>query len=117
MLELPASRLQGALAKREEAKWVLENLGEKEVLWALDERGQQYSSVELSKRLEAEQMRTHRLCLVIGGDEGLDASLLERANLVLSLGRITLPHRMARLVMVEQLYRCFCILKAEPYHK
>jgi len=117
MLELPASRLQGPLAKREEAKRALAQLGEKESLWALDERGQMCTSVELSQQLQTAQMRGHPLCLLVGGDEGLDDSLLQRANLVLSLGRMTLPHRMARLVMVEQLYRGFCILKAEPYHK
>jgi 23S rRNA (pseudouridine1915-N3)-methyltransferase len=117
MLELPASRLEGALAKREEAKGVLKHLGERELLWVLDERGQAYSSVELARQLEIQQMGGHNLCIAIGGDEGLDASLLERAHLVLSLSRMTLPHRMARLVLVEQLYRGFCILKAEPYHK
>ncbi|MCL2013180.1 MAG: 23S rRNA (pseudouridine(1915)-N(3))-methyltransferase RlmH [Cystobacterineae bacterium] len=117
MLELPASRQQGALAKREEATWALKQLKAKELLWALDERGWQCTSVELSRQLERQQIHAHNLCLVIGGDEGLDASLLQRAHLVLALGRITLPHRMARLVLVEQLYRSFCILKAEPYHK
>ena len=117
MLELSASRLQGALAKSEEASRALKQLGARESLWVLDERGQQHSSLELAKQLEAQQMKGHSLCLVIGGDEGVDESLLKRASLVLSLSRMTLPHRMARLVLVEQLYRGFCILKAEPYHK
>ena len=117
MLELPASRLQGALAKSQEAQCVLKHLGPRESLWALDEGGQACSSGELARRLQAQQMSGHNLCLVVGGDEGLEACLLKRAQWVLSLSRMTLPHRMARLVLVEQLYRGFCILKAEPYHK
>ena len=117
MRELPASCQQGALAKSDEARRALKQLSARESLWALDERGRQYSSLELAKQLEAQHMSGHNLCLVIGGDEGLDAALLKRANLVVALSRMTLPHRMARLVLVEQLYRSFCILKAEPYHK
>ena len=117
MLELPASRLQGALAKSEEAGRLLKHLGAREALWALDEGGQLCSSVELAGKLKAQQMSGQNLCLVIGGDEGLDAALLSRSRFVLSLSRMTLPHRMARLVLVEQLYRGFCILRAEPYHR
>ena len=117
MLELPASRLQGALAKSDEAGRALKQLGARESLWALDEHGQQCNSLELAKLLEAQQMKGLNLCLVIGGDEGVDTSLLKHANLVLALSRMTFPHRMARLMLMEQLYRSFCILKAEPYHK
>ena len=117
MVELPASPLQGTLAKSEEAARTLKKLGPREALWVLDERGQQPSSVELARKLETQQMSGHNLCLVVGGDEGVDAGLLQRAHWVLSLSRMTLPHRLARLVLVEQLYRSFCILKAEPYHK
>jgi 23S rRNA (pseudouridine1915-N3)-methyltransferase len=54
---------------------------------------------------------------LIGGDEGLDAAVHARGQWVLSLSKLTLPHRLARLVLVEQLYRAFTVLKGEPYHK
>ena len=57
------------------------------------------------------------LLLVIGGDEGLDQRMRQSADLVLSLSKMTLPHRLARVVLVEQLYRAFTLLKGEPYHK
>jgi 23S rRNA (pseudouridine1915-N3)-methyltransferase len=53
----------------------------------------------------------------IGGDEGLSDEVRSKAKLVLSLSPMTLPHRLARLVLVEQVYRAFTILKGEPYHK
>lgn len=57
------------------------------------------------------------LLFVIGGDEGLHESVRQSAHLVLSLSRMTLPHRLARVVLLEQLYRAFTLLRGEPYHK
>jgi 23S rRNA (pseudouridine1915-N3)-methyltransferase len=57
------------------------------------------------------------LLFIIGGDEGLDESVRSAANLTLSLSKMTLPHRLARVVLVEQIYRAYTILKGEPYHK
>jgi len=54
---------------------------------------------------------------VVGGSHGLAAGLLERADVRWSLGALTLPHELARVVVVEQLYRAFTILRGEPYHK
>ena len=58
-----------------------------------------------------------RLAFAIGGDEGLDAAVRERAWRVLRLSSMTLPHRLARLVLLEQLYRGLTLLRGEPYHK
>jgi len=58
-----------------------------------------------------------RLAFVIGGSWGIDAPLKERADRMISLGAITLPHNLCRVVLLEQLYRCFRIIQGEPYHK
>jgi len=58
-----------------------------------------------------------RTWMVIGGPLGISPKLLEEANTTLSLSRMTFPHDLARLMVVEQLYRAFSILKGEPYHK
>jgi 23S rRNA (pseudouridine1915-N3)-methyltransferase len=63
------------------------------------------------------QRRGRDLLFVIGGDEGLDESVRKAAKKVVSLSRMVLPHRLARLVLVEQIYRAFTIVKGEPYHK
>lgn len=82
-------------------------------LWALDERGEELSSRELAERVG----RTASFSVCIGGDEGLAPQVREKARLVWSLSRLTLPHRLARVVALEQLYRAFEILRSGPYHK
>jgi 23S rRNA (pseudouridine1915-N3)-methyltransferase len=96
---------------------LLEQKGAREVLIALDERGKLFSSVELSQWIAAQMQTGKDLVFVIGGDEGLKPEVREQAALVLSLSKMTLPHRLARLVLAEQLYRAFTLVRGEPYHK
>ena len=100
-----------------EAEKILERIDDSDLLVALDERGQLLSSVELSAWIGKAQQQARNVSLVIGGDEGLDPSLVKKAALVLSLSKMTLPHRMARVVVAEQLYRAMTLLRGEPYHK
>jgi 23S rRNA (pseudouridine1915-N3)-methyltransferase len=79
----------------------------------LDAAGQEYDSLGFSRWLEDRRQQGRDLCFVVGGPRGLD---LERCELKLSLGRMTLPHQLARVVLVEQLYRAHKILAGEPYH-
>ncbi len=112
LVELPAGR-----SKEEEAKAILAKVSPSDWLVALDERGALYDSVELSKYVGKAQLQARDLLLVIGGDEGLDPQVTQRAHLTLSLSKMTLPHRLARVVIAEQLYRAFTLLRGEPYHK
>jgi 23S rRNA (pseudouridine1915-N3)-methyltransferase len=79
----------------------------------LDIAGQALDSVRLSRFLEDRRMSGRDLCFVVGGPFGLE---LERADHRLSLGPMTLPHQLARVVLLEQLFRAHKILKNEPYH-
>jgi 23S rRNA (pseudouridine1915-N3)-methyltransferase len=120
LVELPAAggkKGRGVDAKAAEADAILAHRKPQDWLVALDERGSLLDSVELSRYVGRAQTGAKDLLLVIGGDEGLDERLRQSADLVLSLSKLTLPHRMARMVLVEQLYRAFTILKGEPYHK
>ena len=81
------------------------------VLLASD--GREFDSIEFSDWLEQRRQDGRDLCFVIGGPRGLD---LENCDTRLSLGRITLPHQLARVVLLEQLYRAHKILAREPYH-
>ncbi len=86
--------------------------------WVLDEKGAQPSSRELSTRLgQAMHSGQKGIALCIGGPDGLPAELVKRADYLLSLSRLTLPHRLARLLLLEQLYRAASILAGEPYHR
>ena len=111
-MELPAGR-----SKEEEAKAILAKVSPADWLIALDERGTLLDSVEFSRYVGKAQLQAKDLLLVIGGDEGLHPSVTQRANLVLSLSKMTLPHRLARVVIAEQLYRALTLLRGEPYHK
>lgn len=84
----------------------------------LDRRGTRWSSEELARHLEALGVGSHPgVALVIGGAFGLSPGVLDRADRLLSLSAMTLPHELARLVVTEQLYRAGTILRGEPYHK
>lgn len=87
------------------------------LLVALDARGKQMSSEELAQFLADHQNRgTQALLFAIGPANGWSDETLQRASSQLSLGRMTLPHELARVVLLEQLYRAFTILKGHPYH-
>jgi len=98
-----------ALARGERQK-------ERHKLVLVDSRGRQLSSEELAKLLEREQAQPLPLLLAIGGADGFSEEARRQAGFVLSLGRMTLPHELARVVLLEQLYRAFTILKNHPYH-
>ena len=88
------------------------------ILVALDERGESLSSLEFARRLQnwREQGRA-AVSFVQGGADGLPAEIKSQSDLLLSLGRMTLPHLMARLVLLEQLYRAQTISANHPYHR
>jgi 23S rRNA (pseudouridine1915-N3)-methyltransferase len=87
-------------------------------LWALDERGKELSSEELAAVVKkAMNGGEQGIAMVIGGADGLPRELVGRADFVWSLGRLTLPHRLARIIVLEQLYRALSILRGEPYHR
>ena len=81
------------------------------VLLASD--GREFDSIEFSEWLEQRRQDGRDVCFVIGGPRGLD---LENCDTRLSLGRVTLPHQLARVVLLEQIYRAHKILAREPYH-
>jgi 23S rRNA (pseudouridine1915-N3)-methyltransferase len=83
----------------------------------LDSRGQLLSSEEFAQQLgRLRDGGTQRLVLAVGPADGWSAAARQRANLLFSLGRITLPHQLARVVLAEQVYRALTILAGHPYH-
>ncbi|SET91473.1 23S rRNA (pseudouridine1915-N3)-methyltransferase [Stigmatella erecta] len=117
LAEASGRKLKPGDAKAAEAEAILSRRKPQDWLVALDERGKSLDSVEFSRYLGKAQTGAKDLLFVIGGDEGLEDSVRQAAHLTLSLSRMTLPHRLARLVLIEQIYRAFTLLKGEPYHK
>lgn len=117
LVELAASQASGEKAKDEEGAAILAKVGPRDVLVALDERGRSLSSVDFAKWLGRQQDSGRDVVFAIGGDEGLAEAVRQKAGLVLSLSAMVMPHRLVRLVLAEQVYRAFTILRGEPYHK
>jgi 23S rRNA (pseudouridine1915-N3)-methyltransferase len=104
LLELEAARLLAVLPERC-------------VRIALDERGTALGSRELARRLALWRERSPDVAFVIGGADGLAERLKRAADFRWSLGPLTLPHGLARVVVAEQLYRALCLLHNHPYHR
>lgn len=116
-LEVREARGPDAVARREEGRRLLEKVPPGTRLVALDRGGSAWTSEELARQLSGWREAAGDLTLVLGGSTGLDPAVLGRARVRWSLGPLTLPHELARLVVCEQLYRAVSILRGERYHK
>ncbi|MFS9151069.1 23S rRNA (pseudouridine(1915)-N(3))-methyltransferase RlmH [Streptococcus infantis] len=101
-----------------EGNRILSKIGDREFVVVLAIEGKTLSSEEFSKQLEQASINgSSTLTFVIGGSLGLSKEVKKRANLSVSFGRLTLPHQLMRLVLIEQIYRAFTIQQGSPYHK
>jgi 23S rRNA (pseudouridine1915-N3)-methyltransferase len=115
---LSASPAIESVAKEKEGERILAAIPESSFVIALDMKGQSWSSEELAGSFrEWELSGQSQLVFLIGGDLGFSPIVLARCDLRLSLSSMTFTHPMARLLLVEQIYRAFRILRGEPYHK
>lgn len=104
--------------KRREAERIERAVDTANHVVAMDERGKALDSEQVARRLDAlAQSGIGTVAFVVGGPAGLDADFLRTANERWALSKMTLPHRIARLILSEQLYRACTILRGEPYHK
>ena len=84
---------------------------------ALDEKGRQWSSLDWANQLQSWMQDYPRVNIVIGGPDGLSDELLADCQQCVSLGRMTMPHALVRVVLVEQIYRAWSICQGHPYHR
>lgn len=84
---------------------------------ALDERGQSWTTLQLAQQLQRWQMEGNVVSFLIGGADGLGAQCLQKAERIWSLSALTLPHPLVRVILIEQIYRAFSLLKGHPYHR
>jgi len=117
--EVPEARRAAGTprARDEEAESLLGRIEDGERVVLLDERGKETTSHEFARRVGAWIEGAKDVTLVIGGSDGHGEAVRARAVESLCLSRLTLAHRLARLVLLEQIYRAFTILRGEPYHK
>jgi 23S rRNA (pseudouridine1915-N3)-methyltransferase len=101
----------------EEGKSILKAIDPRDYVILLDERGQHMNSLAFAGLLEKQQYGSFRTMLfVIGGPYGFAEEVYQRANLELSLSKMTFSHQLVRLIFLEQLYRAYTIIRGEPYH-
>jgi 23S rRNA (pseudouridine1915-N3)-methyltransferase len=116
----PPKRLKSADPARlvaEEGARMLAAVPRGALVIALDERGRAWTTLELAQQLEGWLQSGRDVALVVGGPDGLAPECRSRADLVWSLSRLTLPHPLVRVVIAEQLYRAWTILRNHPYHR
>lgn len=104
--------------KAAEAERILRHLKPGQIVVVLAIEGQMIDSVQLAQSIASWGLEgKSEVVFVIGGSLGLHQSVMKRADLVLSFGKMTFPHQLMRLILVEQIYRAFKINRGEPYHK
>jgi 23S rRNA (pseudouridine1915-N3)-methyltransferase len=113
-----ASKKSEEETKEKEGERILAKIKPSDYVVLLDLGGEETGSVELSRRLEGWMERGGAsVTFVIGGSLGLSESLRKRGNDVLTLSKLTFTHQMSRIILLEQIYRAFRIMRGEPYHK
>ncbi|MDO8583935.1 MAG: 23S rRNA (pseudouridine(1915)-N(3))-methyltransferase RlmH [bacterium] len=103
--------------RKKEAEALLKSLPSDAAIVALDETGKNLGSREIANWINDRSTSGSPIVFLIGGSWGLDKAVRERADLILSFGKQTLPHLLARIVLLEQLYRAETIIKGKTYHK
>ena len=109
---LPAKQ---AMAK--EAEKINKHINEKEYIITLEIEGKELTSEELSKKIEDIMIINSNITFIIGGSYGIDKSIKDKAKYHLSFSKMTFPHQLFRVLLLEQIYRAFKIMNNESYHK
>lgn len=113
-----ASENEEKQIKEKEGERILKNIKDDAYVMALAIDGKQLDSVEFSKKIEQLGVNgVSHILFIIGGSLGLDDRVLKRADFKISFSKMTFPHQMMRMVLLEQIYRGYRIMKGEPYHK
>ncbi|HLR92258.1 MAG TPA: 23S rRNA (pseudouridine(1915)-N(3))-methyltransferase RlmH [Atopostipes sp.] len=104
--------------KEAEGQRIIEKIPERARVIALDLRGKQLTSEAFAEEInETMTYGTSQIAFIIGGSHGLSQEVLSKTDLKISFGKMTYPHQLMRLILVEQIYRAFKIIRNEPYHK
>ena len=121
VVEIPELKNVSALSKEQiktrEGELILKNVRPTDDLILMDERGKQYTSMELAKVLQDKISYVGKdIVFVIGGAYGFSEAVYNRADSKISLSKMTFSHQMVRAIFAEQIYRAFTIMRGEPYH-
>lgn len=106
------------IVKKKEAESILSKVDDSSYIVTLELEGKQLTSEELSKKIESITINGYsHITFIIGGSLGLHQSVRERSHFKLCFSKMTFPHQLMKLILIEQIYRSFRIMRNEPYHK
>lgn len=124
ILELPDEKIPEKLntslineIKEKECNSILNHIKKDSYIICLDLKGKEFSSEEFSKQIENLSMQTSHITFIIGGSLGLTDTLLKNTNLKICFSKMTFPHQLIRIFLVEQIFRAFKIANGETYHR
>ena len=100
-----------------EGEKILHYIQEKDYVITLEIDGKEYNSEEFSKKIDSIQIEHSNITFIIGGSFGLSNKVKERSNLAISFSKMTFPHQLFRVILLEQIYRSYKIINNESYHK
>ena len=103
--------------KSEEAKFLKKNILRKDYNIFLDETGDEISSLGIAKFFSEKSLDYSKIVFCIGGPDGFEKNILGQSNKIISFGKVTWPHMLIRIMLLEQIYRSITILKNHPYHR
>ena len=111
LIELPDSNIE------EEGNEILKHISNRDYVISLAIKGTQLSSPELAQKIDKTFITNPNITFIIGGSNGIREDILNKSNMLLSFSKLTYPHGLFRLILLEQIYRSFKILNNETYHK
>lgn len=118
IFELESKEREEKRMKEDEGKLILSKISSADFVIALEEKGREFDSPKFAEYVQKLQLQGNsKIKFVIGGASGIAEEVRKRADLVLSLGKMTYPHQLARILLLEQLYRAWTILENRSYHK
>lgn len=115
--EIPQAKGNAGEQKKRESEALLAACPDNAFMIALDEGGRMFDSLAFSNHLKTWQETARPVCFMIGGAEGLGSSVIKRADATLSFGKMTWPHILVRILLVEQIFRAQSIATGHPYHR
>ena len=101
----------------QEKNEIVKHIGDRDCVITMEIEGQQFDSVSLAKKIDSLFLNYSNITFIIGGSYGIHNEIKKRANLAISFSKMTFPHQMFRIMLLEQLYRSYKILNNESYHK
>ena len=116
--ELKGEKGEGKGALRREGEKLLSRIGKGTYLVVMTEEGKPFDSISFSKWLESMALKGRSdITFIVGSSAGFDDEVINKGDMLMSLSPMTFPHQMARVILIEQIYRAFTLIKGSPYHK